>query len=264
MPKKSVKNYNILDKKDLNALMKKEPKRFKYVAEGGAYLDLRKLNLQPIKGMDEEKISHLARIVRGLAFAAIESINSGHPGGSSSKVEQVLSLLLSGEMAFNPLEPNHPGRDRVVWSAGHCTPLFHSLLSLIYECLKRKGEKFDIEKIEAFYPQCLIRFRHCDGPTGHVEANYPLSDVSTGSSGHGFSAALGLATLQKSCGLPCKVFVMAGDAETEEGISYGARKTINTLGMDTLIVSLDFTNFGIDGPITEVIGSPYISHWGGM
>jgi len=261
MPKKSVKNYNILDKKDLNALMKKEPKRFKYVTEGGAYLDLRKLNLQPIKGIDEEKASHLARIIRGLAFAAIESINSGHPGGSSSKVEQVLSLLLSGEMAFNPLEPNHPGRDRVVWSAGHCTPLFHSLLSLIYECLKRKGEKFDIGKLEAFYPQCLIRFRHCDGPTGHVEANYPLSDVSTGSSGHGFSAALGLATLQKSNGLDTKVFVIAGDAETEEGMSFEARNLTRSLGIDNMIVSLDWNGFGIDGPISDVISAPYLNYW---
>ena len=254
-------NYNILDKKQLSALMKKEPKRFKYIAEGGAYLDLRKLNLEPIKGIDIEKSEHLARIIRGLAFAAIESINSGHPGGSSSKVEQILSLLLSGEMAFDPLNPNHPSRDRIVWSAGHCTPLFHSILSLIYECLNRRGQKFDIEKLDAFYPQCLVRFRHCDGPTGHVEANYPLSDISTGSSGHGFSAALGLATLQKSCGLDTKVFVIAGDAETEEGMSFEARNLTRSLGIDNLIISLDWNSFGIDGPISDVISAPYLNYW---
>ena len=254
-------NYNILNKKDLDALQKKEPKRFKYIAEGGIYFDLRKLNLEPIKEIDLTKAGKLAQIIRGLAFAAIESISSGHPGGSSSKVEQVLSLLLSGDLRFDPLAPNHAGRDRVVWSAGHCTPLFHSVLSLIYECLKMKGEKFDIKKLEAFYPECLVRFRHCDGPTGHVEANYPLSDASTGSSGHGFSAALGLATLQKSNGLDAKVFVIAGDAETEEGMSFEARNSITALGMDNIIVSLDYNGFGIDGPISDVISAPYLNYW---
>lgn len=258
--KENKNPYNILDEKDLNVL-KNNPERFKQTDEGNIYLDLRKLNLEPLKEIDLERTENLARIIRGLAFAAIESISSGHPGGSSSKVEQFLSLLLSGEMAFNPLEPNHPGRDRVVWSAGHCTPLFHSVLSLIYESLKRSGKDFNVDKLQAFYPQCLARFRHCDGPTGHVEANYPLSDASTGASGHGFSAALGLATLQKSNGLDSKVFVFAGDAETEEGMSFEARNLARSLGMDNLIVSLDWNNFGIDGPITEVLSSPYLNYW---
>ena len=258
---KKPRSYNILDKRILDVLKKEEPERFKYAAQGGFYMNLQKLKLEPIKGIDLEKTENLARIIRGLAFAAIESISSGHPGGSSSKVEQILSLLLSGEMIFDPLEPNHPGRDRVVWSAGHCTPLFHSVLSLIYECLKRRGEKFDIKKLNAFYPQCLVRFRHCDGPTGHIEANYPLSDISTGSSGHGFSAALGLATLQKSNGLDAKVFVIAGDAETEEGMSFEARNLTCSLGMDNMIVSLDWNNFGIDGPISDVISAPYLNYW---
>ncbi len=255
------KGYNILNKKQLTVLAKKEPKRFRYIAEGGFYMDLRKLPLEPLAGIDLEKSKHLAKIIRGLAFAAIDSIKSGHPGGSSSKVEQILSIFLSGEFAFDPINPNHSGRDRMVWSAGHCPPLFHSVLSLIYESLKRSGEKFDVSKLDAFYPPCLARFRHCDGPTGHVEANYPFSDASTGSSGHGFSAALGLATLQKSNGLTAKVFVMAGDAETEEGMSFEARNLAISLGIDNLIVSLDFNGFGIDGPITDVISAPYLNYW---
>jgi len=253
--------YNILDKKQLSVLMKKEPNRFKYLTEGGVYLDLRKLKLEPLEGINLKQSESLSKIIRGLAFAAIDSIKSGHPGGSSSKVEQILALLTSGAMAFDPLQPNHSGRDRIVWSAGHCTPLFHSVLSLIYESLKRKGEKFDVEKLEGFYPPCLARFRHCDGPTGHVEANYPLSDASTGSSGHGFSAALGLAVLQKSNGLPVNVFVMAGDAETEEGMSFEARNLTVSLGIDNLIVSLDYNGFGIDGPISDVISAPYLNYW---
>ncbi len=262
MPSKTH-SHNILSEAGLKNLQKKEPNRFRSACDsGGAYLNLMSLPLEPLEQIDLKKTDKLAKVLRALAFAAIDSIKSGHPGGSSSKVEQVLALLLNGQFAFDPLKPNHPCRDRVVWSAGHCTPLFHSLLALIYECLKRRGEKFDIKAIEAHYPCGLARFRHCDGPTGHVEAEYPLSDVSTGSSGHGFSAALGLATLLKTNGLDnLKVYVIAGDAETEEGISYEARNLTQSLGMDNIIVTLDLNTFGIDGPITEVISTPYINHW---
>ena len=256
--------YDTLNLKDLEELKEKEPQRFNYLAEGGAYLNLQGLELKPLEEIEPERVANLAKVVRGLAFCAIDSAKSGHPGGSSSKTEQVLAMLLSGVLAFDPMEPKHPGRDRIVWSAGHCTPLFHSVLALIYESLERSGEKIDKEKLGAVLPGCLVRFRHCDGPAGHVESRYAFSDATTGSSGHGFSMAAGLALLQKSNGLDSKIWVIAGDAETEEGMSYEARNLINTLGLNNIIITLDYNHFGIDGPITEVVSTAYINHWFAM
>ncbi len=256
--------YNILDLKELETLKEKEPRRFQYLAEGGNYLNIKGLELVPIEEIDIPKIQNLAKIVRGLAFAAIDGIKSGHPGGSSSKVEQLLTLLFSGVLAFDPLNPKHPGRDRIVWSAGHCTPLHHAILALIYECLEKRGNKIDKDLLGYSTPMCLCRFRHCDGPSGHVESRYALADASTGSSGHGFSMALGLAILQKSNGLCGKVFVIAGDAETEEGMSYEARNSAISMGVDNIIITLDYNHFGIDGPITDVIATPYLNHWFAM
>jgi transketolase len=225
-------------------------------------LDLRGLALETGLVIDRQKINTLTRIVRGLAFAAIDGAKSGHPGGSSSKTEMLLALLLSGVMRFDPLRPKHPGRDRLVWSAGHCTPLFHALVSLIYECLRRRGIPLPPEIRDAvIYPEDLASFRRYGGPSGHVESSMALADVSTGSSGHGFSAALGLAALHRSCGLATRVFVVAGDAETEEGMSYEARNLAASLGAENLIVTLDYNNFGIDGPITDVLPVPYLNHW---
>jgi len=253
--------YDILNEKELEVLKEKEPARFQYLPEGGAYLNLQGLELKAPAEIEGEKAEKLARLARALAFCAIESAKSGHPGGSSSKTEQVLALLLSGVLAFDSMDPKHPGRDRIVWSAGHCTPLFHSVLALIYESLQRSGQKIDKEKLGAVLPECLVRFRHCDGPAGHVESRYAFSDATTGASGHGFSVAAGLALLQRSNGLSGKVFVLAGDAETEEGMSYEARNLTNTLGLDNVIVSLDFNHFGIDGPITEVLSARYLNYW---
>jgi len=214
--------------------------------------------------LDEEKNSKLASLIRAFAFIAIESARSGHPGGSSSKVEQLLALLLSGLYAFDPLDPKNPSRDRLVWSAGHCTPLLYGTLALIYESIKRAGIQFDAKKINALLPECLLKFRRCDGISGHVESSFPLADVSTGSSGHGLSAAAGLAALHRSCGLSTKVWILMGDAETEEGMTYEARNMINTMGLANLIVLLDYNHFGIDGNINEVISTPYINHWLGL
>jgi transketolase len=258
----ALSRYNLLEEGALEALGADEPERRQYRAEGGAYLNLKGLPLEPLREIDEAKIARLCRVVRGLAFAAVDAAQSGHPGGSSSKAEQLLTLLMSGALAFDPLNPKHPGRDRIVWSAGHCSPLFHGLVSLVYDTLRQKGVTLSPEaERAAVYPEQLARFRRWGGPSGHVESQYALADTSTGSSGHGFSAGLGFALLHRSCGLATRAFVIAGDAETEEGMSYEARNLASNLGVRNLIVTLDYNTFGIDGPITEALPSPYLNHW---
>ena len=232
--------------------------------QGGEYLDLQGSKLENFPGIDVDKLQEAARIMRGFMFCALEAVHSGHPGGSSGKTEQFLAMVLGGQMAFDPLDPKNNGRDRVVWSAGHCSPGLYGGLSFIYESLRRAGIKFDAKAIDAVMPENLLRFRHPDGPQGHIESHYPLADLGTGASGHGLSAAGGIAIAHRSSGLDTKVFVFMGDAETEEGMSYEARNVLNTMGIDNLIVSLDYNHFGIDGNINEVIASPYINHWLGL
>lgn len=254
--------HNLCEPAGLADLASSEPERFAYRPAGGAYLNLRGLPLEPLPEIDEAAIARLCRVVRGFAFAAVDGAKSGHPGGSSSKAEQVLTLLASGTLAFDALHPKHAGRDRVVWSAGHCTPLFHAVVALIYDNLRANGVELPQDAATAaVFPEELARFRRFDGPSGHVESRYALADTSTGSSGHGFSAALGFAVLHRSCGLPAKAFAIAGDAETEEGMSYEARNLAASLGAANLLVTLDFNRYGIDGPITDVLPSPYLNHW---
>lgn len=228
------------------------------------HLDLQNKNLEDLPGIDVAKFNELARIMRGFIFATLEAARSGHPGGPSAKVEQFLSMVLGGAMAFDALDPKNPGRDRVIWSAGHCSPGLYAGLALIYESLRKAGIKFDAEKLKAILPEDLVRFRHPDGPQGHIENYNPLTDFATGPSGHGLSGAGGMAAVHKSCGLDTRVWVFMGDAESEEGMSYEARNLINTLGLDNVIVSLDYNHYGIDGDIDEVIATPYINHWLGL
>ena len=258
----AARKSNLLEKGAVEALGIQEPQRVEYRREGGVHLDLQGLALEPLPEIDEEKIAGLCRVVRGLAFAAVDGARSGHPGGSSSKAEQVVTLLASGAVAFDPRHPKHPGRSRMVWSAGHCSPLFHALVAVVYESVRRKGIRLSGEAEQAaVYPEQLARFRRLGGPAGHVESHYALADTSTGASGHGFSAGLGFAVLHRSCGLETRAFVIAGDAETEEGMSYEARNLASQLEVTNLVVTLDYNRFGIDGPISEALPFPYLSHW---
>jgi transketolase len=256
--------FNISEDGDLAKLKRTEPKRFKSEANGAQYIDLRALPLAPVPNFEIGRLTHLANILRGLIFATVEAAQSGHPGGSSSKVEQFLTLLMGGFIAFDPTDPKHPGRDRVIWSSGHCTPLLYSGLALIYEVMRRRGRQFSEAVVRPVFPEDLIRFRHTDGPQGHAESYTPLSDFTTGPSGHGFSAAGGMALVHKSCGLPTKVWVFMGDAESEEGLTYEARNILAATGADNMIVALDYNHFGIDGDINEVISMPYANYWHGL
>ena len=50
---------------------------------------------------------------------------SGHPGGSRSKVHMLLALLLSGAMRWDIRRPWLPFGDRFVLAAGHTVPLVY-------------------------------------------------------------------------------------------------------------------------------------------
>ena len=256
--------YNPLNSEDLEKLKSTQPERFSNPLKTGKYLNLQKLELANLDGIDIPRLEKLANIMRGLIFATVEAGQSGHPGGSSSKVEQTIALTLGGALAFKPLDPKNVGRDRVIWSAGHCTPALFSLNALLYESLRRVGRQFSSAVVKTIFPEDLIRFRRIDGPTGHVESYYPLADTCTGPSGHGFSGAGGMAISHLSCGLPTKFWVSMGDAESEEGMTYEARNILASVGAKNLVVSLDYNHYGIDGDINEVISSDYINHWLGL
>ena len=257
-------SYNLFLEEDVDKLKSVEPKRFENEIKGGRYLDLQGLDLSGVEGVDIEKLQEAARIMRGFIFATLEKSKSGHPGGSSGKVEQFLAMILGGAFAFDVLDPKNTGRDRVVWSAGHCSPGLYSGLALMYESLKKAGKDFDPEQLRTVMAKDLLKFRKHDGPQGHIENYYPLSDIATGPSGHGMPAAGALAITHKSSGLDTNVWVFMGDAESEEGMTYEARNLLNTVGTDNMIVAFDYNHNGIDGVIEEVISTPMLNHWQGM
>ncbi len=64
---------------------------------------------------------------------------SGHPGGSRSKVHLLVALMLSGAMRWDLRRPWLPFADRFVLSAGHTVPLIYATLAVLNETLRARA-----------------------------------------------------------------------------------------------------------------------------
>ena len=62
---------------------------------------------------------------------------SGHPGGSRSKVHALVATTLSGAMRWDIRRPELAFADRFVLVAGHCAPLVYATLPVYNEALAR-------------------------------------------------------------------------------------------------------------------------------
>jgi transketolase len=191
---------------------------------------------------------------------------SGHPGGSRSKMHMLLTLMLSGVMRYDLRFPEKRFGDRFILSAGHTIPLVYSTLAVLNGIVDKKyketgDERFRLRREFALLPEDLLGFRRNKGLSGHAEftGKTLFLKFNTGPSGHGVTASVGEAIALKRAGANgVKVIAIEGDAGLTPG---GAHETFNSaweLGLDNLFFLIDWNNFGIDDhPLTSTVyGGP--------
>ncbi len=132
----------------------------------------------------------IVRIER--VMAEVES-DMKHDGSTRSTVD-VLWVLYDRILRYDPRHPKSEERDRFVLSKGH-GPL------ALYAILADKG----------FFSMALL-------PGNHPDRNLaPGVETSTGSLGHGFPMAVGMAMALRIKKSDRRVFVLIGDGECNEG-----------------------------------------------
>src|SRR5439155_66977 len=146
---------------------------------------------------------------------------SGHPGGSRSKVHMMLALLLSGAMRWDLLRPWRRFGDRFVLSAGHTVPLVYATLAVLNEAVRTRYERtgsaefaFPDDGRWALTWEWLLRLRRRGGLPGHaeMEGKTLFLKFNTGPSGHSMPPAAGEALSLKLAGAgEVKVFVFEGE-----------------------------------------------------
>jgi len=193
---------------------------------------------------------------------------SGHPGGSRSKVHLLLTLLLSGAMRWDIRRPWLTYADRFVLSAGHTVPLVYSTLAVLNEALRARFERtgdprfaFPDDGRFALTWEQLLGLRHRGGLPGHAEmaGKTLFLKANTGPSGHGmpFAAGEALALIAAGAG-EVKVFVVEGEGGLTPGAAHETRNSAWGLGLSNLVFLVDWNDFGIDErPASAVVhGTP--------
>ncbi len=131
---------------------------------------------------------------------------SGHPGGSRSKVHALVTLLLSGAMRWDIRQPEKRFGDRFVLVAGHTIPLIYCTMAILDEALRIKfsqtgDRRYQLREDRAVFWEDLLGFRRWQGLAGHAEmaGKTLFLKFNTGPSGHGSPAAAGEALGAQAC-----------------------------------------------------------------
>ena len=127
--------------------------------------------------MTTQELKVKANEIRKGIVTAVHAAKSGHPGGSLSAAD-MMTYLYFEEMNIDPKDPKKADRDRFVLSKGHCAPA-------LYSTLAHRGF-FPVEDITTLRKVGSYLQGHPD------KKHIPGVDMSSGSLGQGFSAAVGI------------------------------------------------------------------------
>src|SRR3954452_6355076 len=154
---------------------------------------------------------------------------SGHPTSSMSAAD-LMAVLIDGHLRLDYSDPHNAGNDHLIFSKGHASPLYYSVLKAV-------GAIDDEE---------LLTFRNL-GPRleGPPTPRIPPTDVATGSLGQGLPIGVGVAMTARSLDkLPYRVWVLCGDSEMAEGSMWEAFQHAGWEKLDNLIAIIDVNRLG--------------------
>lgn len=186
----------------------------------------------------EDNLEHICREVRTDIVTMIHKAGSGHPGGSLSAVEIVVTLYFGGFFRCRPDVPNDPARDRFILSKGHAAPMLYSVLA-------HRG----------YFPTSeLITLRQLGSRLqGHPNMNkLPELDCSSGSLGQGLSIANGLAYTFAFARTLQRVYCLIGDGELQEGQIWEAALFAAQHKLSNICAIVDCNQLQLDGPVKNI------------
>ncbi|MCX5797210.1 MAG: transketolase [Elusimicrobia bacterium] len=151
---------------------------------------------------------------------------------------EILAVLYSRFLRFNPLDPGDPGRDYLVLSKGHGA-------MALYACL-RELNWLTQEHLDSYFS---------DGSElrGLAEAGTPGIEATSGSLGHGLPVAVGIALGLKRRDTRQRVYCIVGDGELNEGSMWEAFAFAAHHGLDNLTVVVDANQWQALGRTKDIL-----------
>lgn len=175
-------------------------------------------------------------------------LSGGSHIASILSVADIIAVLYSGVLRFDPSNPKNPARDRFILSKGHAG-------ASIYAALAERGF-FDIDELKTHY-------QNGSRLSGHVShKGIPGVEFSTGSLGHGLPVAVGMAQAAKLDDKKHDVYVVLGDGECDEGSVWEAALYANHYGLDNLVAIVDHNKMqSLDFCENTMKLSPFAEKW---
>ena len=167
--------------------------------------------------------TQLAWLIRRHGIEMTHLSGGSHIGAVLSAAD-IIAVLYADIMHYDPKNPEWDGRDRFIMSKGHAG-------AAIYAALAENG----------FFDTAELKTHYANGSrlSGHVSHHLPGVDFSTGSLGHGLSAAAGMALSAKQDGKHHRVFAVLGDGECDEGSVWEAALFANQYRLENLVAIVD-------------------------
>ena len=198
------------------------------------------------KKYDLSALKAQALLMRREILETLETAGSGHPGGSLSAVE-IFVALYAVVMNHRPADPAWDGRDRLVISKGHISPV-------TYVTLANFGY-FPKEELKTFR-------KFGSRLQGHVTKKTPGVEFNTGSLGHGLSYANGVAMAAKLKNKDFKTYCLMGDGEIQEGSVWEAAMAAAHFKLDNVCAIVDYNKVQENGLVSEIKGlEPLADKW---
>ena len=189
----------------------------------------------------------ICKSVRRSILEMITHAKSGHPGGSLSAVETVVTLYFD-VLNHRPEEPAWVDRDRFILSKGHACPVLYSVMA---ECgYTPKDQLNSLRQLGSIYQ-------------GHPDVRFiPALEASTGSLGLGVSLALGMGIAARLNASPSRTYVVLGDGEIQEGQIWEAAMFGAFHKLDNVVAIVDYNKIQLDGWVKDIMGlEPLVDKW---
>jgi transketolase len=173
----------------------------------------------------------LGQQLRVDSIRSSDAAGSGHPTSSMSAAD-LLAVMIDGHLRLDFDTPDDPRNDHLIFSKGHASPLYYSVLKAV-------GAIEDDE---------LLTFRKFGSRLeGHPTPLLPWVDVATGSLGQGLPIGVGVALAARLEKMPSRVWVLCGDSEMAEGSIWEAVEHAGKQSLSNLTAIIDVNRLGQTG-----------------
>jgi transketolase len=196
---------------------------------------------------DISELQAIAKRIRRHIIEMTGAAKSGHPGGSLSAVE-ILVTLYWDVMRHDPANPQWPDRDRFLLSKGHAAPVLYAAMA---ECGYTPVETLiTLRKLGSIYQ-------------GHPDKRFiPALDASTGSLGEGLSIAAGMGMAARWDKSPSRIYCVLGDGEIQEGQIWEAAMFGAYHKIDNIVAIVDYNGIQLDGFVKDIMEvAPLVAKW---